>query len=625
MIAGLLPTERNSASGRDPLRDWLERHGQTPVSAAAMPALRGSAERCSAAQVTVLDGWIDNAAILAAELGLHSPSPAQLYEAAFQKWGDRCEERVIGHYAALTKPAAGTLRLARSPIEAPPLFYARLQDGAWAAASLPEAFFTLGLSRQLDWDELADLLALDIGRPARGSVFEGVERVPPGTIVTLSGDGVRIDPWYSARPRVPTPRRSCRDHIAEVDRLLGEACNAALTAARNPALALSGGLDSPVVADELLRQQQPGSVLHGLTFVPHPSAGAAETAERFADEWPIVERFAADRPALRVHRVDPGPGGFDYRFREIAGLAGSFNPALVHFGAHHGLWEKARTLGCDWLFSAGWGNQSFSAAGIWTYAEDFRGLRWWRMVRNLAARHGDPRPLWRKILVLAVLPNLPGHLQRAMRAIVHPSRRDALDWASVLSPAARTDYRTRAAVRGSAPALEHDGVPASREQAVQADMAAQQHDAAEITLALELHYGLRYRDVTAYRPLVEYCQSLPSEMFMRDGTDRFLARELARGRMPEAQRMEPRTGRHGTDWHARMAPRREELRAAVETIAGHPRLSRLLDATRMQQLLHEFPEGDAADELANLPYSQGLAQGLLAAQFVGLVEGSNAL
>lgn len=609
------------------LRGWLARNGQTASFAHSATNLLGSAERCSFSARTVFDGWIDNAASLVRELGIADENPAQVYGAALERWGESSDERIIGNYAVVTLLPEGRLRLARSPIDAPPLLYARMETADWAVASLPGAFHALGLAREIDWDELADLLALDITRPPAGAAYKGILRVPPGAVVTLEQSSARIDPWYSCRPIPAAPQRSDAEHVAEVARLLGEACKAVLAQSNRPALALSGGLDSPIVADELLARLPQGACLDGITFAPLPTASNAEVPEAFADEWPAVERFAAMHPRLSIHRADPSRGGHDYRFREIAALAGTFNPALAHFGAHHGIWEKARALGCDWLLSAAWGNQGFSADGRWSYAEDFRKLRWRRMWRNLSGRAamGDTRPMWRKTAALAVLPNLPLPLRRRLKQLYRPARADALAWNSMLSAEAQQAYRARAAERGSAPAWEGFAYAASRAEAAQRDLADNDHSMAEITFALELRYGLRYRDVTAYRPLVEYCMALPSEMFVRDGVHRFLARELAKGRMPEAQRLEARVGRHGSDWHARMAPRRDELLATVETIADHPQLSRLLDTGKMRRMLEEFPEADSADEFNNLPYRQGLAQALLAAQFVGLVEGRNDL
>lgn len=608
------------------LHQWLARHGQTP-GPSGTGAWHGafSMERASATDATLFDGWIDNIESLREELGAPGASSAAVYELAWRWWGDGAEDRIVGCYAAISCLADGGLRLARSPLNAPPLSFARHGDG-WIAASLPSAFAALGVALELDWDAVADLLAMDMGDAPPAAQYLGLGRVPLGSVVTLAPEGApAVNRWYAARPPAPAGSPSDAEALGRVERLLAEATRAALAHSARPAIALSGGLDSPTVAAELLTQMPAESRLHGICFAPLDTGASDAMPGAIGDEWGAVRAFAAMHPRLAAHRTDAAHGGHDHRFREIAALAGRFNPALSHFGAHHGVWQTARDLGCDWLFGAEFGNQTFSADGRWAYAEDFARLRWGRMLRNLRGRPGDARPLWRKVLALAVHPHLPRPWRRRIAALVRPSRADALAWNSVLSPWAIGAYRKRASARGSAPAWEGFAVARDRRDAARRDLLEQEHEHAEITLALELRYGVRYRDVTAYRPLVEYCMALPTAMFVRDGQHRYLARQLARGRMPEAQRLEQGYGRHGSDWHRRMQARLPELAATIDAIEGHPRLAAMLDTVKMRRMLAAFPAADSPDEFDNLPYTQGFARAFLAAQYVGLAEGRNDL
>lgn len=605
---------------------WLARHNQTPrLRSIAGWHLAHSEERACFWGATLFDGWIDNIEHLRTELEAPDANPAAVYERARQRWGDGAEDRIVGCYAAIACLADGTVRLARSPINAPPLSYVRHGDG-WAAASLPSAFEALGHRLELDWDAVGDLLAMDMGDSPPVSQFLGVERVPLGSIVMLGrGGDWSLDRWYVERPLAPLPPAADIKVVGRVEDLLREACRCAITRSARPAIALSAGLDSPTVAAELLRQLPDEVQLQGITFTPLDVGASAAMPGAIGNEWEQVQRFAAMHPRLAIHRTGECHGGHDYRFREIASLAGRLNPSLSHFGAHHGVWQAARVLGCDWLFGAEFGNQTFSADGRWAYAEDFAGLRWRRMLRNLRGRRNDRRPLWRKVLALAVQPHVPRPWRRRIAALVRPVRADVLEWNSVLSSPATQAYRKRASARRSAPAWEGFAFARNRREAARRDLLEQEHEHAEITLALELRYGVRYRDITAYRPLVEYCMALPTEMFVRDGEHRYLARLLARGRMPEEQRLEQGYGRHGSDWHIRMQARVPELVETIDAIENHPRLAAMLDTAKMRRVLAEFPAADSPDEFDNLPYTQGLARAFLAAQYVGLVEGRNDL
>ncbi len=68
-------------------------------------------------------GWIQNRAELRAALGIGSASDAALYAAAWERWAERAEERMVGEYAAIL------VELGRSPRAACP----RTDRGAAAA------------------------------------------------------------------------------------------------------------------------------------------------------------------------------------------------------------------------------------------------------------------------------------------------------------------------------------------------------------------------------------------------------------------------------------------------------------------------------------------------------------
>jgi asparagine synthase (glutamine-hydrolysing) len=149
--------------------------------------------------------------------------------------------------------------------------------------------------------------------------------------------------------------------------------------------------------------------------------------------------------------------------------------------------------------------------------------------------------------------------------------------------------------------------------------------AADVHLAFEQLYGIRRRDVSAYRPLIEFCLGLPSDQFASHGIERRLARRMAKGRMPESQRLETRHGQHNIDWHARMTPRRGELMRYAESMRNHPWLSQVADIDRMQDLLERWPEAPQHSWEEDFPRMLGLPRIVLAAQFIGMAEGRNDL
>jgi asparagine synthase (glutamine-hydrolysing) len=127
----------------------------------------------------------------------------------------------------------------------------------------------------------------------------------------------------------------------------------------------------------------------------------------------------------------------------------------------------------------------------------------------------------------------------------------------------------------------------------------------------------------AYRPFVEFCFGLPVEMFMRDGELRWLAKQMAKGIMPEEQRANRGNGRWDADWHLRIGRRRKDFLAELDRISGDERLAGMLDLPRLRAALETWPEHTETDPQTYYAREFAVPRGLLTARFINFVEGRN--
>jgi len=580
--------------------------------------------------IVAFHGHIDNAAALSAALNTDPGDLALLYGRAVERWGRDADLRTIGEYCAIVAyPKHRRVRLSRSPLRAPPLVYhhntSREGAGGIAAASVPRALFAAGVEERLNRTKVADSAWINYTSQEE-SWFDGVHRVPLGCTVTVRpGDdpgGRKLDQYYDIGAIPDVAPASDADHIARASELLDEGVRAALAGSKRPGVTLSSGLDTPQVATRVLAQLPPGQRLPSFTFRPEAGWDGIVPRGMNGDEAPMVEAFAAMHPALDPHFADNAGYGHDHRWPELFHAMGGAPSGLCNMYVLHGVFEAARREGCDRLLLAEWGNYTFSAKGEWGFVEYLLKGRWRELYRALKDHPHDPRSMLRKFVALSLVPMLPDAVWPLMKRLVHADEKLPLELMSPLS----ADYRAATGVEERA---RNTGFPYGRFQPRNRRQAQAQifvngdAESSEVYQAFEQLYGVAQRDPMAYRPFAEFCMGLPTRMFMQGGELRWMAKQMARGIMPDEQRANSLNGRWDADWHLRIGRRRTEFRAEFERIAQHPTLSGMIDTERMIAALDAFPDQTSTDPQVWLQVELGVPRALLTARFVDFVERSN--
>ena len=178
--------------------------------------------------------------------------------------------------------------------------------------------------------------------------------------------------------------------------------------------------------------------------------------------------------------------------------------------------------------------------------------------------------------------------------------------------------------RARARGMNIDGYPPASSRQLRAEMWSWVTGGApEIVLGQTLSHGVELADPTAFVPLVELCAGIPDEQYLRDGTDRWLARRLLAGKVPEMVRLEQRTGAQSADWPIRLARERAGLIAELEQIGRDPRLAAVFDVERMQRDLAAWDGTDDGDARNYFRIAMCVTRGVSTARFVRYAEGRN--
>ena len=567
------------------------------------------------AQTAVFDGWIGNRRTLRDLLGIgNDAEDVAIYLAAFRRWGDACDDHVSGNYAAAIVEEAGTwLRLSRSAFNAPPIHF-RLTDQHCVAGSLVPVLATLpGAARlQPDLAQAARGLAGDRSRP-RSGWHRDTSRVARGEAVRIrAGSDEARQVWRYSQSRSAHARGKLDDDavLRTAQALLDEAVAGAAGRGTKVAIALSGGLDSGLVASFLAQHGTPASIT-ALTMAPAGEWIAAPRPGYVIDESSGAASIA-DQLGIAHHEIVINRGGpFDEQFARTLEKAGCAPVAIGLAPFLETLARSACQNDAQILMGADEGNSGISADGQWGYRELFLRFHWRELWLALRHRPRDPRPIWRKFLSLVVRGSTR-KLDIAHFLSARGLRFEAVDECGLVDSPGLDHFRER-------------GTPMHPRRLREHLLTQSDDGAAEVAKAVEAVHGVPYRDPMAYPPLLEFCLSLPTRQFMRQGQTRYLARRLAEGRLPEDARLSDDHGVTDADWPLRLTRDRDAMLAELERMLADDDIASLLDLAGMRDRLAQWNGQEPDDPLEAMALSYCLPAAIAAGRVIARAKGRNDL
>lgn len=583
------------------------------------------APRTARSEPVVLIGHIANRAELRTRLERPLANDSQLYAAALDAWGDAADREIVGEYAAMCwQPATRSVRIVRSPINAPPLHY-WTDDGRAVIASVPRAIFATGVAvPEIDEQKIADSLLLNHAEGQR-SWFKGVSRLLIGTRASIGPGGTKTTTFYDPAALPEIRLASDADYVEAGRELLTQGTRAVLDGFERPAVSLSGGYDSQAVAAQACKLR-PGQVIHGLVSAPEPDWPGSTVSRALhpgllQDEYAHGAALAALYPELRVERITAEGKFIEDRLEQMFLLGGIVPRNALNLHWAHALHARARELGCDVVLSGGSGNGTFSYDGMAALPHWLASGQWGKLAREIAAI-GGKRHFARALFHHAIKPLMPQPLYRIWQRLRRKTDLEPLDSWSPLNPEWAREMRVfeRAADMGSDWLYQPSRSPRAWRLAF---FSGASHEAGDIDQALSLLHGVALRDPTAYRPLFEFCMGIPDDQFLRGGQRRWLARRMLHGMVPDMVLNERRTGLQSADWPLRMERQRAELLAELDQLALDPAMARRFNLATLREPLERGPLAMRMNSADAARLGNGLVRALTTARFIRYQQGTN--
>jgi len=199
----------------------------------------------------VFNGEIYNYAELRTELvarghRFYTQSDTETIVHAYEEWGQDAFRRLRGMFGiALWDTRDESLLLARDRVGIKPLHYAVAGDRLYFASEIKSILASGDVGREIDFAALDHYLSF-LYTPRDGSIFAGIQKLPPGHVLRWHAGTVQITRYWELPPE-ERQVESEEDAIENLRQVLRDAVRSHLMSEVPLGAFLSGGVDSSVV------------------------------------------------------------------------------------------------------------------------------------------------------------------------------------------------------------------------------------------------------------------------------------------------------------------------------------------------------------------------------------------
>src|SRR3954447_19894671 len=219
---------------------------------------------------------------------------------AYKEWGERFVERLHGMFAfCIVERDTGRVVIVRDRLGIKPLYVTEDGHRLRFASSLPALLRGGGVSTDVDPVALHHYLTLHGIVPAPRTIYSGVHKVPPATVLVIEPDGRRCTHTYWDPPYERDPADSSMSDADWQDAVLEalrRAVERRLVADVPVGVLLSGGLDSSFIVALLAEAGQRDLQTFSIGF----EASGDEAGDEFQYSDVVARRYATRHQKLIV-------------------------------------------------------------------------------------------------------------------------------------------------------------------------------------------------------------------------------------------------------------------------------------------------------------------------------------
>lgn len=555
------------------------------------------------------DAIIDNRSELFKQLKI--PKEAQpcitdseLILLSYEKWGADCPRYLIGDFSfVIWDEKKDELFCVRDHV-GKRTFYYYCDDNTFAFGTLIKPIFDLvGKKPDLNDKWIADFLVLKgpvLSVEYAESPYEGIYQLEPGHSLTVDKKGrTKRRYWDPLKEVKPLKLKSDEEYIEEFKKVFFEAVRCRLRSISDVGIMLSGGLDSGsiacVAAQELSGE---GKRLRAFSSIPmegyefndkkyrHFIPDEREYIRTIGEKYDNVDiEYCRNEGKDSVKDMDKYIDILEQPYKTIENSFWVFSMA-----------EKAAKKGCRVLLSGQSGNTTISFGDFDVHIKTLFGkgklIKMKREIDSLAKLYNLPK---KRVIMEVIRVLLPYGLRKVVSNRVRKNIKDYEAFPVNPELVEKWNVKKRLEKKGYNLKPEKFYNLKDIHKYIVDNVSFSQVAIPETKASLA--YGIVERDPSRDKRVIEFCLSLPSDQFVRNGVERRLIREAMKGILPEKIRSNcTKRGLQAADWIQRLKPSWQDICVDIERALENEHIKRYIDTSRLEKELELLKYGPDEDK-----------------------------
>lgn len=526
-----------------------------------------------------------------------SVTDSELILMAYKKWGYDSPKYLVGDFAfSIWDERNRELFCARDHVGARTFYYFYLENVFCFCTVIKPLFVCNENNISLNERWITDFLALDGIQhefECNETIYKGIFQLPPSCSMIINNKGIKINKYWNPIKNVqPLRFNTDEEYEKAFIKVFAEAVNCRLRSTSEVGIMLSGGLDSGSIACMAAKSlSKYDKRLKGFCSIPIESYKNNKSKYYVPNESKYIEALKIKSDNIdvcyctcdgknSVTNIDVFINMFEQPYKIVQTLYW-----------YNDIVEKASQSGCKVLLNGQFGNSTISDGEFMVHAltlyRNFKFTTLFKEIKAFSNLKKIPSSTVNKVLLKAILPYkfrkrikniLNKNFDRFGRVPVNPNL--IKKW----NVAQRFDEKFYNQ-------LTERFLDYYESQEYTVDPLAFSHIGA-IETKIALANGIIIRDPSKDKRVIEFCLSLPSDQFVRNGQERYLIRRSMKGILPDKIRLNVSTrGLQSADWIQRLQPMWKFVSSELESILEHEEINQYIDCDKLEKGLIQLRDG----------------------------------